>query len=64
MTTYPTLSNSNSLDPVLDHLIPKIPKLSQVQYDLMTQLEYLERIAVKYGLYDASHYLKKLLNAR
>lgn len=59
-----TLHNTNSLDPVLDSLIPNIPKLDQVQYDLMTQLGYLERISVKYGLYDASNYLKHLLNAR
>jgi hypothetical protein len=43
-----------SLDPVLDSIIKNLPQLKQVQYDLDTQMTYLKRIAVKYGLYDAA----------
>ena len=48
---------TDSLDPVLDTIIPKLPQLCQVQYDLTTQMAYLKCIAVRYGLYDAADYL-------
>jgi hypothetical protein len=51
-----------SLDPVLDTIIPELPQLTQVQYDLTTQMAYLKRIAVRYGLYDAADYLHKVFN--
>lgn len=53
---------NDSLDPVLDTIIPELPQLSQVQYDLTTQMAYLKRIAVRYGLYDAADYLHKVFN--
>ena len=52
----------DSLDPVLDEIIPSLPQLSQVQYDLRSQMGYLKRIAVRYGLYDAADYLHKVFN--
>ena len=53
---------NDSLDPVLDEIIPTLPQLSQVQYDLRAQMGYLKRIAVRYGLYDAADYLHKVFN--
>jgi len=52
----------DSLDPVLDEILKDVPQLSQVQYDLQTQMNYLRRIAVRYGLYDAAEYLNKVFN--
>ena len=52
----------DSLDPVLDEILKDLPQLSQVQYDLQTQMNYLRRIAVRYGLYDAAEYLNKVFN--
>ena len=61
---YPGSYSPDSLDPVLDNLIPKIPQLSQVQYDLDTQFWYLKQIAVKYGLYDAANYLQLIMDVK
>lgn len=51
-------SKEDSIDPILEHLINNLEQLSQVQYSTRDQLSYLQRIAVKYGLYDAANHIK------
>ena len=46
------------IDPILNELISKLPKLSQAQYSTKDQLLYLKDIAIKVGLYDAADFLK------
>jgi hypothetical protein len=53
-----------SIDPVLDEALQKLPQLSQVQYETSLQLDYLWRLAVRYGLYDAADCLRKGFGVR
>jgi hypothetical protein len=47
-------------DEILEDVIKKLPQLPQVQYSTAAQLDYLRRIAIKYGLYDAADVLQNL----
>jgi hypothetical protein len=47
------------IDPIIEDIIKKLPKLQQVQYSTNKQIDYLKRIAVKIGLYDAVILLDK-----
>ena len=58
----PTPIKEDSLDPVLDDILQHTPQLCQVQYDTKTQIAYLKRLAVKFGLYDAASTLATAFN--
>jgi hypothetical protein len=53
-----------SPDPVLDDILRHLPQLAQVQYETALQLDYLWRLAVRYGLYDAADCLKNAFGIR
>ena len=46
------------IDQQIEKILKELPKLEQRQYDLLTQLHYLSKLAIKFGLYDADDYLK------
>lgn len=50
-----------SIDPILEHLINNMDQLTQVQYSLKDQLNYLHKISLKMGLYDAADHIKHQL---
>lgn len=50
----------DSKDKELDIIIDNLRQLSQRQCSLLKQLLYLEIIAIKFGLYDASDYIKNI----
>jgi hypothetical protein len=51
-----------NIDPTLNDVISKLPKLQQVQYATNDQMLYLLDIAIKLGLYDAHNLLKTVLH--
>lgn len=48
----------------IDNILEKIQKLEPRQYSLTSQLSYLSKLAVKFGLYDADDYLKINMSAK
>ena len=49
-------------DDLLEDKIRKMNPLPQVQYSTAKQIDYLRRVAIKLGLYDAADVLQRLLN--
>lgn len=46
-------------DTQIETILNEIINLEQRQYNLIDQLYYLSRLAIKFGLYDADDFVKK-----
>jgi hypothetical protein len=56
------MPKDKSVDPLLDQILEGLPKCGQVQYSTKDQLQYLYKLAVKLGLYDAAVVLNGIIN--